>query len=59
MEPPGLVEEMRGGGSGIGRGLTAASRPVSCGALASAGWPACWNARRQETYEFKIQLCDL
>ncbi|TNN69036.1 hypothetical protein EYF80_020739 [Liparis tanakae] len=31
MEPPGLVEEMSGGGSGIVRGLTAASLPPSCG----------------------------
>lgn len=48
MEPPGLVEEIRGGGSGIVRGLTAASLPLSCGRLGSAGWPACWNAGKKE-----------
>lgn len=48
MEPPGLVEEMSGGGSGMVRGLTAASLPLSCGRLGSEGWPVCWNAGRQE-----------
>lgn len=48
MEPPGLVEEMSGGGSGIVRGLTAASLPLSCGRPESEGWPACWNAGRQK-----------
>lgn len=48
MEPPGLVEEIRGGGSGMVRGLTAASLPPSCGRLESAGWPAGWNAGRKE-----------
>lgn len=46
MEPPGLVEEMSGGGSV--RGLTAAIRPLSGGRLVSEGWPACWNAGGQE-----------
>lgn len=49
MEPPGLLEEMRGGGSGIVRGLTAASRLPSCGRVGSEGWPACWNAGEEET----------
>ena len=48
MEPPGLVEEMRGGGSGIVRGLTAASLPPSCGRPGRELWPACWNAGKQE-----------
>ena len=48
MEPPGLVEEMSGGGSGMPlRGLTAASLLLSCGRLGSEGWPGCWNAERQ------------
>lgn len=37
MEPPGFVEEMRGGGSGIVSGLTAANLPLSCGRLGSKG----------------------
>ena len=49
MEPPGLVEEMRGGGSGIVGGLTAASLPLSGGRPGSEGWPDCWNAGRRET----------
>lgn len=48
MEPPGLEEEIRGGGSGIVRGLTAASLPLSCGRLGSEGWPVCWNAGGQK-----------
>lgn len=48
IEPPGLLEEMRGGGSGIERGLTAANRTLSCGRPASKGWPTCWNAGRQK-----------
>lgn len=54
MEPPGLAEEIRGGGSGIMSGLTAACRLLpSTGRLASAGWPACWNAgmRRHDVTE--------
>lgn len=47
MEPPGLVEEMSGGGSGMPlRGLTAASLVLSCGRLGSEWWPGCWNAER-------------
>lgn len=34
MEPPGLEEEISGGGSGMVSGLTAESE----------GWPLCWNA---------------
>lgn len=49
MEPPGFVEEMRGGGSGIVRGLTAASLPLSCGRPEIKGWPACWKAGKQES----------
>lgn len=48
MDPPGLVEEMSGGGSGMVSGLTAASRPPSCGRPGSEGWPPCWNAGKQE-----------
>lgn len=44
IEPPGLEEEMSGGGSGMVRGLTAASLPLSCGRAGSEGWPLCWNA---------------
>lgn len=44
IEPPGLDEEMRGGGSGMVSGLTAASLPPSCGRAGSEGWPLCGNA---------------
>lgn len=55
MEPPCLVEEMSGGGSGMGRGLTAAKRPPSCGRPTIAGWPPCWNAENEEqTHQFNL-----
>lgn len=47
MEPPGLLEEMSGGGSVSGR--TAAILPPSCCSPDRAGWPACWNAARHQT----------
>lgn len=47
MEPPCLVEEMSGGGSGMVSGLTAANRAPSCGRATIAGWAPCWNAERK------------
>lgn len=44
MEPPCLLEEMSGGGSGMVSGLTAANRPPSCERPTIAGWAPCWNA---------------
>lgn len=44
IEPPGLEEEMSGGGSDMVSGLTAASLLLSCGRPESEGWPPCWNA---------------
>lgn len=44
MDPPCLVEEMSGGGSGMVSGLTAANRPPSCGRPTIEGWAPCWNA---------------
>lgn len=44
MEPPGFVDGMSGGGSVMVSGLTAASRPLSCGRPGSDGWPPCWKA---------------
>lgn len=47
MEPPGLEDEISGGGSGMVRGLTAASLLLSCGRPDREGWPA-WNAGRKD-----------
>lgn len=50
MDPPCLVEEMSGGGSGMVSGLTAANRPPSCGRPTIEGWPPCWNADMKKRF---------
>lgn len=54
MEPPGLLEEMSGGGSGMERGLTAANRTLSCGRPASEERPTCGNAGRQKDKSYPL-----